>query len=94
MDMEDNFDSEIGEDLFQEPEDYYQPEKKPTMVQYKTISGDILSLHLIGSSPLWVSALPLLPIHPVLIRPSSCGSSHRTALRYIDGGNRVSCYSC
>ncbi|EME88285.1 uncharacterized protein MYCFIDRAFT_126160 [Pseudocercospora fijiensis CIRAD86] len=52
MDKNDS-ESEGGEDLFREPEDYYQPEKSPTVVQHTTISGQNLKLNLIGSSPLW-----------------------------------------
>ncbi|KAF7196402.1 Protein N-terminal and lysine N-methyltransferase efm7 [Pseudocercospora fuligena] len=52
MDKNDS-ESEGGDDLFREPEDYYQPEKQPTVVQHRTISGQNLKLHLIGSSPLW-----------------------------------------
>lgn len=53
MDKNDS-DSEGDGDLFREPEDYYQPEKQPTVVQHRTISGQNLKLRLIGSSPLWV----------------------------------------
>jgi nicotinamide N-methyltransferase len=45
---------EAGLDLFAEPADYYRPEKKPTKVQHETLSKQTLTLHLVGSSPLWV----------------------------------------
>lgn len=50
-------DSEEGEtfDLFQEPKDFYQPEKEPSKVEHKTLKGDVLELNLVGHNPLWVS---------------------------------------
>ncbi|KAF1823769.1 uncharacterized protein K489DRAFT_401039 [Dissoconium aciculare CBS 342.82] len=44
---------ENGLDLFAEPTDYYKPEKQPTQVQHQTLSHQTLTLHLVGSSPLW-----------------------------------------
>jgi hypothetical protein len=42
-------------DLFQEPKDYYEPEKEPTKVEHKTLKGEVLQLNLVGHNPLWVS---------------------------------------
>jgi EEF1A N-terminal glycine/lysine methyltransferase len=41
-------------DLFDEPHDYYLPEKPPTFVQHTLLSGQELQLRLVGHSPLWV----------------------------------------
>lgn len=47
-------------DLFQEPSDYYQPEKEATVAPYVLSSGAELSIRLVGHNPLWVrSCLPL-----------------------------------
>jgi len=40
-------------DIFQEPADFYQPEKPPTFVNYTLKSGQSLKLRLVGHSPLW-----------------------------------------
>lgn len=55
-------DSEEGEafDLFQEPKDFYPPEKEPSKVQHKTSKGDVLELNLVGHNPLWVSCTDCL----------------------------------
>lgn len=50
-----------GLDLFKEPEGYYKPEKQPTLVQHRTVSDQLLTLHLLGSSPLWVGAGATMP---------------------------------
>jgi nicotinamide N-methyltransferase len=42
-----------GLDLFKEPEDFYEPEKKPTFQQHQLLSGEILQLRLVGFNPLW-----------------------------------------
>ncbi|KAK3722516.1 Protein N-terminal and lysine N-methyltransferase efm7 [Vermiconidia calcicola] len=39
--------------MFEEPEGYYKPEKQPTTVLHTTLSGQELTLRLIGLSPLW-----------------------------------------
>lgn len=41
-------------DLFQEPADFYQPEKQPTFANYSLKTGQFLTLRLVGHSPLWV----------------------------------------
>jgi nicotinamide N-methyltransferase len=53
----DSDNEENGLDLFAEPTDYYKPEKQPTQVQHQTLSNQTLTLHLVGSSPLWVGRL-------------------------------------
>ncbi|KAF2834233.1 hypothetical protein M501DRAFT_1001389 [Patellaria atrata CBS 101060] len=47
LDEEDNI------DLFQEPSDYYEPEKPATFAAHQLLSGDEVSIRLIGHSPLW-----------------------------------------
>ena len=49
-----------GLHMFDEPEGYFQPEKQPTTVSHATLSGHILSLRLIGHSPLWVGEADVL----------------------------------
>lgn len=41
-------------DLFNEPDDYYLPEKPATFVQHRLRSGQELRLRLVGHNPLWV----------------------------------------
>ncbi|KAF2251172.1 hypothetical protein BU26DRAFT_592254 [Trematosphaeria pertusa] len=40
-------------DLFQEPADYYQPEKVATFASHRLRSGTELSIRLVGHNPLW-----------------------------------------
>lgn len=40
--------------LFQEPDDFYQPEKPATVTEYTLNSGEVIRLRLVGNSPLWV----------------------------------------
>ncbi|KAF2214836.1 hypothetical protein CERZMDRAFT_110407 [Cercospora zeae-maydis SCOH1-5] len=40
-------------DLFQEPEGYYKEREKPADVTHKTLSGNVLQLHLSTQNPLW-----------------------------------------
>ena len=47
-------DGDGGLDMFDEPADYYQPEKEPTFVEYRLRDGKIISLRLVGYNPLWV----------------------------------------
>ncbi|MCJ1224556.1 nicotinamide n-methyltransferase [Toensbergia leucococca] len=39
--------------MFQEPDDYFQPEKPSTQVEYTLLSGITLNLRLVGHNPLW-----------------------------------------
>lgn len=43
-----------GLDLFQEPADFYQPEKQATFATHKLLSGTDLNVRLVGHNPLWV----------------------------------------
>ncbi|KIW14085.1 hypothetical protein PV08_06866 [Exophiala spinifera] len=40
-------------DIFQEPEDFYQPEKPATFTTYTLKTGQVINLRLVGHSPLW-----------------------------------------
>lgn len=40
--------------LFNEPEDFYQPEKPATFTTYTLTNGRLFNLRLVGHSPLWV----------------------------------------
>jgi hypothetical protein len=42
-------------DLFQEPTDFYQPEKQATFASHQLLSGKELTVRLVGHNPLWVS---------------------------------------
>ncbi|TKA53008.1 hypothetical protein B0A49_11498 [Cryomyces minteri] len=46
-------DVEDSIDLFQEPADYYQPEKEATFATHTLLSGEQLELRLVGHNPLW-----------------------------------------
>lgn len=48
-----DFDFEDGPDLFAEPDDYYPPSPKPTTETHTLLSGQTLTLHLVGHNPLW-----------------------------------------
>lgn len=43
--------------LFNEPEDYYQPEKEPTFVCHGLRDGRELRMRLVGHNPLWVGCI-------------------------------------
>lgn len=47
-------DSEDSLGIFQEPSDYYPPEKPATFTDYRCKNGSIIQLRLVGHSPLWV----------------------------------------
>lgn len=68
--------------IFKEPEGYLPPEKQPTAVSHTTLSGQVLTLRLIGHSPLWVG---LLLIHLISFsyadRARELVSRHQLALR-------------
>ncbi|KAF2652793.1 hypothetical protein K491DRAFT_695318 [Lophiostoma macrostomum CBS 122681] len=44
---------EDGVDLFQEPHDYYQPEKTATFACHELLTGTELKIRLVGHNPLW-----------------------------------------
>ena len=48
-------DDELGIDIFKEPDGFYEAEKAPTMETHTMLSGEMLTLRLVGHSPLWVS---------------------------------------
>lgn len=50
-------------DLFKEPADFYEPEKKPTVVHHRTLQGQELTLHLVGHNPLWVGTQIPMSLH-------------------------------
>jgi len=47
-------DTEEALDIFQEPEDYYPPEKPHTFEIFQLQDGREVSLRLVGHNPLWV----------------------------------------
>lgn len=48
-------------DLFQEPDDFYQPEKPASFTKYTLKDGQVISLRLVGHSPLWVRIAMMTP---------------------------------
>lgn len=42
-----------GLDLFQEPADFYEPEKQATFATHQLLAGDELRVRLVGHNPLW-----------------------------------------
>ncbi|KAF1945901.1 hypothetical protein EJ02DRAFT_418990 [Clathrospora elynae] len=40
-------------DLFQEPADFYEPEKQATFVSHQLLSGSEITVRLVGHNPLW-----------------------------------------
>ena len=46
-----------GIDLFQEPTDFYEPEKQATFASHQLLSGKELKVRLVGHNPLWVRVL-------------------------------------
>lgn len=47
-------DDEGGLDLFQEPADYFAPEKEATFATHQLLSGKEFTVRLVGHNPLWV----------------------------------------
>ena len=43
---------DLDTDLFADPQDFYPPSPPPTTQHYTTAGGDIITLHLVGHSPL------------------------------------------
>ena len=54
--LEGNDDDEQGMQpgLFDEPEGYYQPEKPAGQASHTLLSGETVTLQLVGHDPLWV----------------------------------------
>jgi hypothetical protein len=48
---------EEGIDLFQEPADFYEPEKQPSFASHQLLSGQEVTVRLVGHNPLWVGHL-------------------------------------
>ena len=49
-------DTELDEEgwaLFEEPKDFRPPTPPPTEVQHTCLDGDVITLRLVGSHPLW-----------------------------------------
>jgi nicotinamide N-methyltransferase len=54
MDQTSDDEATVSLDIFDEPADYYQPDKPATFVDYTLRNGQTLNLRLVGHSPLWV----------------------------------------
>ena len=50
----DGLEQQLPVDLFHEPEGYFKPEQPHSDVSYTLLSGEVLSLRLVGHNPLWV----------------------------------------
>jgi hypothetical protein len=88
---------EEGLDLFQEPTDFYEPEKQATFASHQLLSGKELTVRLVGHNPLWVRVLAttVLPKQstglPIIIDIGSkllkvfqrASRSHQAALHYV-----------
>jgi nicotinamide N-methyltransferase len=61
---------EVEIDIFQEPADFYQPEKQPTFASHQLLSGTELRIRLVGHNPLWVRYL-LADVKHMTMSPSS-----------------------
>ncbi|KAI9848653.1 MAG: nicotinamide n-methyltransferase [Thelocarpon superellum] len=46
-------DAELPAGLFDEPDGYFPPAKPHTVASYRLLSGEVLSLRLVGHNPLW-----------------------------------------
>ncbi|KAI9823754.1 MAG: nicotinamide n-methyltransferase [Thelocarpon impressellum] len=53
QDPTDELDGDIQADIFKEPDGYYEPEKPPTQVCHTLLSGEAVTLRLVGHNPLW-----------------------------------------
>lgn len=51
---------EDGINIFQEPKDYYQPERQATFATHNLLSGEELNVRLVGQNPLWVGQILFL----------------------------------
>lgn len=79
-------DDEGGLDLFQEPADYFEPEKEATFATHKLLSGKEFTVRLVGHNPLWVRLQPSVVL-------SKCKGIHSVTLLpriYVLEG----CYVC
>jgi len=57
--MADSGDDDGTVSLFNEPEGYYQREKSPTIIKHHMLSGQELTLRLVGHNPLWVGTFSI-----------------------------------
>lgn len=55
--MSSDEDEILSSAMFQEPNDYFEPEKPYTYTEYTLLSGQKLRLRLVGHNPLWVPTL-------------------------------------
>jgi hypothetical protein len=61
--------SEVDEesiDLFQEPADFYEPEKQASFASHQLLSGKELTVRLVGHNPLWVSCFSYILVLPYI----------------------------
>lgn len=56
-------DEDLNNAMFQEPNDYFEPEKPATYTEHTLLSGQTLHLRLVGYNPLWVPAF-IFPTYP------------------------------
>lgn len=54
--MSSDEDETLSNVMFQEPDDYFEPEKPCTHNDYTLLSGQKLRVRLVGHNPLWVPA--------------------------------------
>ena len=47
-------DDDEAADIFQEPPNYYAPDKEATFASHQLLSGKELTVRLVGHNPLWV----------------------------------------
>ncbi|KAI9715365.1 MAG: hypothetical protein M1812_006010 [Candelaria pacifica] len=43
----------LNDDIFKDPENYYEADKPATSAEHTLLSGEVLNLHLVGHNPLW-----------------------------------------
>ena len=53
-------DLDLRGSMFQEPSGYFQPEQPAKVIEHNLLSGETLSLRLVGHNPLWVFTLALV----------------------------------
>jgi len=79
---------EEGIDLFQEPADFYEPEKQASFASHRLLSGQDLTVRLVGHNPLWVSYFT--PHYHRLQQPSTRHNSRLRVLRVFFACSRRS----
>ena len=80
-------DEMLSDAMFQEPNDYFQPEKPHTYTDYALLSGQKLRLRLVGHNPLWVVYLhmtdtpnPSTKLIQSLLRVTISGTAAKSSL--------------